>query len=122
MRTGQARAESSAIMAAMDEASSAMDNWSPQALSSTSSSPRATPMDNASRLSSAPSTPRTTPAPEPRPTTVCVSKIRKPRPKGAGRYNLADIVELETGLLEEIKVFFYPCHRDFGLLICTGTE
>ena len=106
--TGQARVESSAIMAAMDEALSAMDNWSPQALSSTSSSPRATPMDNASpsRLFSAPSIPRTTPAPEPRPTTVHVSKIRKPRPKGAGRYNLADIVELETGLLKKIKVFF----------------
>ena len=73
-----------------------------------SSSPRAMPMDNASpsHLSSALPTPMTTPAPEPRTITVHVSKIRKPRPKGAGRHNLTDIVELETGLLEKIKVCF----------------
>ena len=93
---------------ARDEALSNMDNWSPQALSSATSSPRATPMDNTSpsRLYYAPPTPRTTQAPKPRPTTVRVSKISKPRPKGAGRYNLVDIVEVETGLLEKIKVFF----------------
>ena len=97
VRTGRAQAKLSAITSAMDKALSAMGSWSPQALSSASLSPRATPMDNAgqSHFSS-----------EPWPTTVLVSKIRKPRPKGAGRYNLANIVELEAGLLEEIKVCF----------------
>jgi hypothetical protein len=98
-KTGQTLAESSAITAAMNGKMYTIDNWSPQALSSASSSPRATSMNNASpsRLSSA----------TPNSTVVCVSKIRKPRPKGAGRYNLADIVEVETGLLEKIKVRFY---------------
>lgn len=122
----QRQVESSAMAAAMDSmrAESAMDCRSP--LSSASSSPRATPtpessqipggntskltkqpqafFDDASPLSSALTSPSATPAPESPKKTVCVSKIRKPQPKGAGRECLTDIVTLNTSLLEKIKV------------------
>ena len=123
MRTDQARAESSA--AAMERALSAMGSWSP--LSSIQSSPRATPtfelprINDQSPSSSALSTPRATPVNESPSTSVRVSKIRKPQPKGAGNNSLTDIVTLESGLLERIKVCpsCQSC-RDSSLLICTG--
>ena len=122
MRTDQAVAKSSAM--AMERALFAMGSWSPQ--SSVLSSPRASPTPElpwANDLTpslSASSTPRATPGTESPETTLHISKIRKLRPKGAGKYNLTDIVTLESGLLEKIKVC--PCQscRDSSLLIYTG--
>ena len=122
MRTDQALAESSAM--AMERALSSMGSWSP--LSLVLSSPRASPTPElpwANDLTpslSASSTPRATPGTESPETTLHISKIRKLRPKGAGKYNLTDIVTLESGLLEKIKVC--PCQscRDSSLLIYTG--
>ena len=93
------------------------DSDSESSLSSASPTPRTTPAPEPSQTnahlkhparspSSSASTPRATPARETPKPTVRVKKIRKPRPKGAGRESLADIVPLETGLLEKIKV----CH------------
>lgn len=126
VRTGQAWAELSAMAAVMNREASVIDSGSP--LSSARASPtpdiqipRLKPLaprlgnpqptkdnDSESPLSSASPTPRMMPAQEPSQTSaVCVTKIRKLLPKGAGRDSLVDIIPLKTGLLETIKVC--PC-------------